>query len=194
MRRPFVSSAPMAVVRFAALGLALAAVPAEAQQTPSSSCCASEGTVDRPTLVQSVTKSVTSALVGIALERGCLRGTDAPMLEFFPERAAAVREPRKGAITIRYMLRMRAGYGYEATDSVRWEGLLGSHYLSLMDRFPLDRGPGTGFEYSNLTSSAGNRRGRHARTESPGRRAGATQRSTCGERSLQSARNTAIAR
>jgi CubicO group peptidase (beta-lactamase class C family) len=111
-----------------------------------------EGAVDRPTLVQSVTKSVTSALVGIALDRGCLEGIDQRMLDFFPERAAEIRDPRKREITVRHMLQMRAGYGYEGTDSVRWEGLIGGDYLPLMVEFPLDRAPGSGFDYSNLTS------------------------------------------
>ncbi|MEJ2502802.1 MAG: serine hydrolase, partial [Gemmatimonadota bacterium] len=111
-----------------------------------------EGAVNRPTLVQSVTKSVTSALVGIALEKGCLEGIDQPMLDFFPEQAVRVRDPRKREITLRQMLQMRAGYGWEGSDSLRWEGLIGGDYLPLLVDFPLDRDPGTGFDYSNVTS------------------------------------------
>jgi hypothetical protein len=44
-----------------------------------------DGAVDRPALVQSVTKSVTSALVGIALDEGCLDSIDQRMVAFFPE-------------------------------------------------------------------------------------------------------------
>jgi CubicO group peptidase (beta-lactamase class C family) len=111
-----------------------------------------DSAIDRPTLVQSVTKSVTSALVGIALERGCLESLDQPMLDFFPEQAARVTDPRKQEITIREMLQMRAGYGWEGSDSVRWEGLISGDYLPLLVDFPLDRDPGTGFDYSNVTS------------------------------------------
>ena len=111
-----------------------------------------EGAIDRPALVQSVTKSVTSALVGIALERGCLESLDQPMLDFFPEQAVRVTDPRKRAITVRQMLQMRAGYGWEGSDSVRWEGLISGDYLPLLVDFPLDRDPGTGFDYSNVTS------------------------------------------
>ena len=111
-----------------------------------------EGAIDRPTLVQSVTKSVTSALTGIALARGCLPGLDAPMLAFFPERAAQVRDPRKRAITVRHLLQMRAGWGNEGTDSVRWAGHIAGDYLPLLVAFPLEREPGSGFDYSNLSS------------------------------------------
>jgi len=110
------------------------------------------GAIDQPTLVQSVTKSITSALVGIALEQGCLESVDRRMLGFFPEQAVGVRDPRKRRIRIRHMLQMRAGYGWEGSDSVRWQGLIGGDYLPLIIDFPLDREPGTGFDYSNVTS------------------------------------------
>jgi CubicO group peptidase (beta-lactamase class C family) len=110
------------------------------------------GAIDRPALLQSVTKSVTSALVGIALERGCLRSVDQRMVDFFPELEERIADPRKREITIRQMLQMRAGYGWEGADSTRWQGLIGGDYLPLIVDFPLDRAPGTGFDYSNVTS------------------------------------------
>jgi CubicO group peptidase (beta-lactamase class C family) len=58
--------------------------------------------------LRSVTKSVTSALVGIALASGKLRSLDQPLLDFFPEQAAAGRtgQPR---ISVRHALMMSAG-------------------------------------------------------------------------------------
>jgi hypothetical protein len=44
-----------------------------------------EGSVDQKDRLQSVTKSFTSALVGIAIEQGYLSSADQKMLEFFPE-------------------------------------------------------------------------------------------------------------
>ncbi len=105
-----------------------------------------------PFLVQSVTKSVTSALVGIALDRGCLESLDEPMLDFFPEEARRVRDERKREITVRQMLQMRAGYGWEGSDSTRWEGLISGDYLPLLVDFPLQTDPGAAFDYSNVTS------------------------------------------
>jgi len=111
-----------------------------------------DGARDRPALLQSVTKSVTSALVGIALERGCLTDLDQRMVTFFPEYADRLDDPRKADITLREMLQMRAGYGWEGSDSLRWEGLIGGDYLPLLVDFPLERDPGSGFDYSNITS------------------------------------------
>jgi len=112
-----------------------------------------EGSVDQKDRLQSATKSYTSALVGIALEQGCLSGVDQKMLDFFPEVAGKVTDPRKEQITIRDMLEMRAGYPSEETDPALWDGLLSGHYPPLIEKFPLVSDPGTRFHYSNLTSN-----------------------------------------
>ena len=111
-----------------------------------------EGTVDRKNQQQSATKSYTSALVGIALDQGCLSSIDQKMMEFFPEYADQITDPRKKQITIRDMLQMRTGYPFEETDPALWEALLSADYLALIEGFPLTHDPGTEFQYSNLTS------------------------------------------
>ena len=69
-----------------------------------------EGSVEQKDRLQSVTKSYTSALVGIALEQGYLSSVDQKMLDFFPEVADQITDSRKEQITIRDLLQMRAGY------------------------------------------------------------------------------------
>jgi CubicO group peptidase (beta-lactamase class C family) len=112
-----------------------------------------EGSVEQKDRLQSVTKSYTSALVGIALEQGYLSSVDQKMLDFFPEIADQITDPRKEQITIRQMLQMRAGYPWEETDPTLWEGLLSGYYVPLIEGFPLITDPGTEFHYSNLTSN-----------------------------------------
>jgi CubicO group peptidase (beta-lactamase class C family) len=112
-----------------------------------------DGSVDQKDRLQSVTKSYTSALVGIALEQGYLSSVDQKMIDFFPEVADQITDPRKEQITIRHLLQMRAGYPWEETDPVFWDGLLSGHYPPLIEEFPLIADPGTEFHYSNLTSN-----------------------------------------
>jgi len=112
-----------------------------------------EGSVDQKDRLQSVTKSYTSALVGIALKQGYLASVDQKMLDFFPEVACQITDPRKEQITIRHLLQMRAGYPWEETDPALWEGLLSGYYVPLIEGFPLIADPGTEFHYSNLTSN-----------------------------------------
>ena len=112
-----------------------------------------EGSVEQKARLQSATKSYTSALVGIALEQGYLSSVDQKMLDFFPEVAGQITDPRKKQITTRHMLQMRAGYPWEETDPALWDGLLSGHYPPLIEEFPLIADPGTEFHYSNLTSN-----------------------------------------
>ncbi len=112
-----------------------------------------EGSVEQKARVQSVTKSYTSALVGIALDQGYLSSVDQRMIDFFPEVAGQITDPRKEQITIRQLLQMRAGYPWEETDPALWEGLLSGYYVPLIEEFPLIADPGTEFNYSNLSSN-----------------------------------------
>jgi CubicO group peptidase (beta-lactamase class C family) len=112
-----------------------------------------KGAVEQKALLQSASKSYVSALVGIALDQGCLSSVDLKMLDFFPEAADRIADPRKAQITIRHMLQMRAGYPDEETDSAYLDALYWGEYLPLIVDFPLVSDPGTEFHYSNLTSN-----------------------------------------
>jgi CubicO group peptidase (beta-lactamase class C family) len=66
--------------------------------------------------MRSATKSVTSLLVGIAIDRKLIAGVDEPVLRFFPD-AAAVKQPGWDAITLRHLLTMSSGIKWdEARD------------------------------------------------------------------------------
>jgi CubicO group peptidase (beta-lactamase class C family) len=100
----------------------------------------------------SVTKSITSALVGIALEQGCLSSVEQKMMDFFPELVDQIQDPRKMQITIRQMLQMRAGYPWEESSQELFDLMFsGFRSRNLVD-VPLVRDPGTGFDYSNMTT------------------------------------------
>jgi CubicO group peptidase (beta-lactamase class C family) len=114
-----------------------------------------EGGIDQLSGRQSVTKSFTSALVGLALERGCLTSLDQRMLEFFPELTDRIDDPRKERITLRELLQMRAGYPWEENEPVWFDRLFLQddwHWVPHVADFPLTVDPGTEFRYSNLTS------------------------------------------
>ena len=111
-----------------------------------------EGSVDQKALLQSVGKSYTSALTGIALEQGYLSGVDQKMMDFFPELAGKITDPRKKQITIRDMLQMRAGYPWEETSPELFDTLYNGFRPSHLVDFTLKGDPGTDFAYSNLTS------------------------------------------
>ena len=112
-----------------------------------------QGTIGRKTLLQSVSKSYVSALVWIAIEQGCISNIDEKLLDFFPEIAGKITDPRKKDITIEELLQMRAGYPDEETDQAYMDALYWGVYPPLLEDFPLVCEPGTCFNYSNLTFS-----------------------------------------
>ena len=64
--------------------------------------------------VRSISKSVTSLLVGIAFDRGLLADLDARAFSFFPE-YEALRTPEKDRITLRHLLTMSSGLAWDET-------------------------------------------------------------------------------
>ena len=114
-----------------------------------------KGSIEQLSARQSVTKSYVSSLVGIALDRGCLSRVDQKMVEFFPEFAGQMDDPRKEQITIRDLLKMRGGYPNEEHSPPYLDTLYFSnnwHWVPHVVDFPLVSDPGTEFNYSNLTS------------------------------------------
>ncbi len=70
-------------------------------------------TPDDPEHIASVTKSVFSALIGIALEKGYIKSIDQHVLEFFPDYKVVNGEETIQYITLRHLLTMTAPYKYE---------------------------------------------------------------------------------
>ncbi len=62
--------------------------------------------------VFSCTKSVTSALVGIALDEGHIAGVNETLVSFFPDRTIANLTTEKEAITLQQMLTMTSGLAW----------------------------------------------------------------------------------
>jgi CubicO group peptidase (beta-lactamase class C family) len=97
--------------------------------------------------VKSASKSVLSALVGIALERRLLSGLDAPLAELLPEAAATVEDPGKRAITLRHLLTMTAGLESTSGEGYgRW--VAQRDWVRAALARPLVAPPGSRFEYS----------------------------------------------
>jgi CubicO group peptidase (beta-lactamase class C family) len=66
--------------------------------------------------LQSVTKSVTSALIGIAIHRGEIAGVKVPLLSFFRGYDLSRGDPRLQQATLEDLLTMRTGIEWHETD------------------------------------------------------------------------------
>jgi CubicO group peptidase (beta-lactamase class C family) len=106
---------------------------------------------ERVHTMQSVTKSVTSLLAGIAIDRGRLTA-DAPVIGFFPGyQPIANLDDRKRAMTVRDLLTMRTGLDWsEATiagSPLDQLNRCGCDWLRFVLDWPMREPPGTRWEY-----------------------------------------------
>ena len=65
--------------------------------------------LDRPVNIKSASKSIISALVGIAIDEGIIRNVNQPILPLLRNRAPMNIDPRVSTITVDHLLSMRAG-------------------------------------------------------------------------------------
>lgn len=66
--------------------------------------------------VASVTKSIISALIGIAIDVGYINSVDQKILDFFPEYVSRATNFQQRTITIRHLLTMTAPFAWKTTD------------------------------------------------------------------------------
>jgi CubicO group peptidase (beta-lactamase class C family) len=97
--------------------------------------------------IYSVTKSLLSILVGIAIDAGYLR-LDEKLGEIFPEAAESSVDPRVRDVTVRDLLTMTAGF-----DVAHQEGSgvqVGALWRWMLER-PMSYAPGTHFAYDGVS-------------------------------------------
>jgi CubicO group peptidase (beta-lactamase class C family) len=97
--------------------------------------------------IKSASKSVISALVGIAIEQGRIRSVDEPISTFFPELLVANQNRAKAGITIEDLLTMQSGLETTSNRNYGAWVLSGNWVRHALNR-PLLNAPGTRMEYS----------------------------------------------
>jgi CubicO group peptidase (beta-lactamase class C family) len=110
------------------------------------------GSADKYADVQSVTKSVTSVLIGIALNKGYLKSVDQKLIEFFPKYITDELDSRKKDISLRHLLTMSAGFRWndEGLSLVNWYS--SSDWLKFTIQLPQETNPGDVFNYNSSIS------------------------------------------
>jgi CubicO group peptidase (beta-lactamase class C family) len=101
--------------------------------------------------IRSISKSVTSLLVGIALDRGLITDLDAPVFSFFPE-YGDLRSPEKDRITLRHLLTMSSGLAWDET-SLYWQMSTAPRSDHFVLAQPLAAHPGDVFNYNTGTTN-----------------------------------------
>jgi CubicO group peptidase (beta-lactamase class C family) len=107
--------------------------------------------VDETSAVASVTKSVMSLLIGIALEEGAITDVDQTLDALLP-RYADVMDGRTRSVTLRQLLTMTAGFPADADSPVGPYSTSGKDWVRDILRAGVDQPPGSDFAYSSTTS------------------------------------------
>jgi CubicO group peptidase (beta-lactamase class C family) len=97
--------------------------------------------------VYSCTKSFTGTLIGIAIDKGLIKGVDRPLSDFLPAASYANPDPRKAAITLENMLTMNSGLDWNESDATYSAMYSSSDWTKYVLGFPMRAQPGTEFNY-----------------------------------------------
>jgi CubicO group peptidase (beta-lactamase class C family) len=93
--------------------------------------------------INSCTKSITSLLLGIALDRHKIIHVDQSVFNFFP-RYDSLKTPQKEQITLKHVLTMTAGFDEEAGS----EDPEADNFIQCILNNPMETNPGEKFRYS----------------------------------------------
>lgn len=105
--------------------------------------------------MQSVTKTVTSIIIGVATARKEFPDLDTPILKFFDEKKVANIDDRKRRVTIRHLLTMTGGFDwredlpYSDPNNAAVVMEASADWVEFAINRPMAREPGTVFNYSS---------------------------------------------
>lgn len=104
---------------------------------------------DRIHITHSLTKSVTSVAVGLALAEGRF-GLDDKVASFFPQYVPADASDNLKAMTVRNLLTMETGHDHETSGSL-WRPIQTS-WVAEFFKIPVAQAPGTHFQYTSAAT------------------------------------------
>ncbi|MFW9788945.1 MAG: serine hydrolase domain-containing protein [Candidatus Thorarchaeota archaeon] len=112
--------------------------------------------VDNTHILFSVTKSVVSCLIGIAIDHGFIDNTSQLLLDFFPDRTVANMSSWKENITLEDVLMMRSGFQWDEDNYETYNDFFAMRDSDDWAQYVLDRPmayePGTTFYYNSGNS------------------------------------------
>jgi CubicO group peptidase (beta-lactamase class C family) len=103
----------------------------------------------------SITKTVASTLVGIAIDKGFITGVDARVLELLPEHADAVADPGFGEVELGHIMTMSSGlewfengYSYNDPRNSEFQMVDSEDWIRYVLSRPMQDEPGEQFLYN----------------------------------------------
>ena len=111
---------------------------------------------DTKHIIHSCTKSIMSALIGIAIEEGYIQGVDVLVLDILDDKNIENVDARMKTLTLKNLLTMQTGLHSQDSYLYRWKGLFRmqatADWTEYILNLPIEAEPGTRFDYSNMAS------------------------------------------
>lgn len=105
--------------------------------------------------VFSVSKSITSLLIGIALDEGYIKSTDEPVTNYIKELEST--NPAFTKLTIRHLLDMRSGIRFDENSRKIFSPVASLYYgkdqLNVIKKLSFEAKPGTKHEYQSVSTA-----------------------------------------
>ncbi len=99
----------------------------------------------------SATKSFTSAMIGIAIDKGFIQDTEQYVLDFFPEKTFENIDSRKEAMTLHHLLTMTTGMEWNDETDI-WEMAVSDDSVEYVLSKPMRVNPGSEYNYNTGAS------------------------------------------
>jgi len=97
--------------------------------------------------IYSVTKSVYSALVGIAMDQELLDSLDHKVSEYFPEYFYPFTDPRMYKVTLRHLLTMSSGFNWGELSPIQYQWMNSDNWVEAAINLGFIDDPGAEFDY-----------------------------------------------
>ncbi len=104
-------------------------------------------------IIYSITKSITSALIGIAIDQGLISGVEDPILDFFPQ--YDISDTQKQQIKLKHLLTLTSGfdwdektYPYSDPRNSEYGMVRSNDWMKYVLEEPLADEPGTKYQYN----------------------------------------------
>ena len=99
--------------------------------------------------IASVTKSFTSSLIGIAIDKGYIRDVEEHVLDFFPDRTITNLDVNKQALTLEHLLTMQTGFDCiaEPAEITLMEMIDSPDWVQFALDLPMSEKPGKSYTY-----------------------------------------------
>jgi CubicO group peptidase (beta-lactamase class C family) len=105
--------------------------------------------------LKSASKSILSAVLGVAINKGYLDSIDQKVMDFFPEYITADLDPRIFDLRIRHLITMKSGFKVKESSKAYEQLYQSSDWIRHILHLPFKTEPGKEFNYHSFNPPMG---------------------------------------